>query len=56
MGINRVDRPMLIGRKLVEDHIASYGMVPHPDKLKEAIADAIHKTLLHESAYWIDDE
>lgn len=32
--------PMLRARRLVESHIAAYGMVPHPDKLKEAIATA----------------
>lgn len=25
-------------RQLVEDHIEAYGMVPHPDRMKEAIA------------------
>lgn len=35
---DRVDDPMRRARKLVEAHIADYGMVPHPDKLKEAIA------------------
>jgi hypothetical protein len=34
----RVDAPMSRARALVEAHIADYGMVPHPDKLKEAIA------------------
>lgn len=33
--------PMVKARKLVEDHIAAYGYVPHPDKLKEEIAIAI---------------
>lgn len=33
--------PMLCARKIVENHIAVYGMVPHPDKLKEAIASAL---------------
>jgi hypothetical protein len=33
--------PMLQARKIVEDHIAAYGMVPHPDKIKEEIATAI---------------
>lgn len=33
--------PMLRARKIVEDHIADYGYVPHPDKLKEAVADAL---------------
>lgn len=32
---------MLKARKLVEDHIEFYGMVPHPDKLKESIARAL---------------
>lgn len=31
---------MLRASRLVEAHIAAYGMVPHPDKLKEAIASA----------------
>jgi hypothetical protein len=34
----RVDAPMHRARALVEAHISDYGMVPHPDKLKEAIA------------------
>lgn len=33
-----VDGPMRRARALVEDHIATYGMVPHPDRIKEAIA------------------
>jgi hypothetical protein len=32
---------MMKARKLVEAHIESYGMVPHPDRLKEAIAALI---------------
>lgn|SRR3990167_2982296 len=32
--------PMLRARHLVEEHIRIWGMVPHPDKLKEAIATA----------------
>lgn len=32
---------MLTARRLVEDHIRDYGMVPHPDKLKERIAREI---------------
>lgn len=35
--------PMLQARKIVEDHIAAYGWVPHPDKIKEAIARALLK-------------
>ena len=34
----RVDGPMRRAREIVEAHIADYGMVPHPDKIKEAIA------------------
>ncbi|MCA1831194.1 MAG: hypothetical protein LC750_00340 [Actinobacteria bacterium] len=36
--IDRVDGPMVRARKLVEAHLAEFGMVPHPDKLKDAIA------------------
>lgn len=36
-----VRRAMLRARKIVEDHIAVFGMVPHPDKMKEAIAEAL---------------
>jgi hypothetical protein len=32
---------MLTARRIVEQHIETYGMVPHPDKLKEAIATKI---------------
>lgn len=32
---------MLTARRLVEEHIRIYGYVPHPDKLKEAIATEI---------------
>lgn len=32
---------MLIARKMVEDHIECYGMVPHPDRIKERIAGAL---------------
>jgi hypothetical protein len=32
---------MLTARRLVEAHIEAYGYVPHPDKLKEAIATEI---------------
>jgi hypothetical protein len=35
---DRTDGPMRRARALVEAHIADYGMVPHPDKIKEAIA------------------
>lgn len=35
------DDAMRRARALVEAHIADYGMVPHPDKMKEAIAEAI---------------
>lgn len=33
-----VNGPMRRARALVEAHINEYGMVPHPDKIKEAIA------------------
>jgi hypothetical protein len=33
-----VDGAMRRARRIVEEHIAAYGMVPHPDKMKEAIA------------------
>lgn len=33
-----VNGPMRRARALVEVHISEYGMVPHPDKIKEAIA------------------
>lgn len=36
--MDRNDGPMLRARKLVEDHIAAFGYVPHPDKIKDAIA------------------
>lgn len=36
-----IDGPMRRARKLVEDHIADFGMVPHPDKLKDAIAEEL---------------
>ena len=32
---------MLTARWIVENHIDVYGMVPHPDKMKEAIARAL---------------
>lgn len=32
------DGSMRRARQLVEDHIEAYGMVPHPDRIKEAIA------------------
>jgi hypothetical protein len=34
----RVDDHMTRARRLVEDHIEAYGMVPHPDRIKDAIA------------------
>jgi hypothetical protein len=34
----RADDHMTRARRLVEDHIEAYGMVPHPDRIKEAIA------------------
>jgi len=37
------DAPMRSARALVEAHITDYGMVPHPDKMKEAIAKAIRE-------------
>lgn len=39
--MDRIDGPMVKARKLVEEHIATYGFVPHPDKIKDAIAEAI---------------
>lgn len=48
--------PMLRARKLVEDHIAAYGYVPHPDKLKDAIAAELGFVQLaaipHRGALW----
>lgn len=35
------DDAMLIARKMVEDHIECYGMVPSPDRIKERIAGAL---------------
>jgi hypothetical protein len=35
------DDAMLIARKIVEDHIEFYGMVPHPDRIKERISRAL---------------
>jgi hypothetical protein len=35
------DDAMLTARKIVEDHIEFYGMVPHPDRMKERIAGAL---------------
>jgi hypothetical protein len=32
---------MLTACRLVEEHIRVYGYVPHPDKMKEAIAAAL---------------
>lgn len=37
------DGAMLIARRLVEDHIQAYGMVPHPDRMKDAIATVIRR-------------
>lgn len=37
--LTRVDDHMTRARRLVEDHISAYGMVPHPDRIKEAIAE-----------------
>jgi hypothetical protein len=34
-----IDDHMTRARRLVEDHISAYGMVPHPDRIKEAIAE-----------------
>lgn len=34
---------MLTARALVERHIFAFGYVPHPDKMKEAIADALSR-------------
>ena len=41
-----VNGAMTTARKIVEDHIAAYGMVPHPDKIKDAIAAEIGLTQL----------
>lgn len=35
----RLDDHMTRARRLVENHIEAYGMVPHPDRIKEAIAE-----------------
>lgn len=35
----RVDDHMMRARRLVENHIEAFGMVPHPDLIKDAIAD-----------------
>lgn len=40
------DQAMLSARRMVEDHIRAYGMVPHPDRLKEAIAAALRRAAL----------
>lgn len=37
------DTSMLRARALVEAHISEYGFVPHPDKIKEAIATELRK-------------
>ncbi len=39
------DRAMIAARLLVEDHIQEYGMVPHPDKMKEAIAKVLRDSV-----------
>lgn len=36
-----VNGPMRRARHLVEAHIEAYGMVPHPDRIKDAIATEI---------------
>lgn len=39
------DPAMLVARSVVEAHILHWGMVPHPDYLKEAIAAAIQRAV-----------
>lgn len=39
------DDAMMTARQLVENHIRIWGMVPHPDKMKEEIADALRLTM-----------
>lgn len=39
------DMIMRIARRVVEAHIQEYGMVPHPDKMKEAIAAVIRESV-----------
>jgi hypothetical protein len=39
--MNNNDASMLKARAIVEQHINDFGMVPHPDKIKEAIASAL---------------
>jgi hypothetical protein len=36
---HRIDDHMTRARRLVENHIEAFGMVPHPDLIKDAIAD-----------------
>lgn len=35
------DEAMLIARQIVENHSYHFGMVPHPDPLKDAIARSL---------------
>jgi hypothetical protein len=37
--VAKIDDHMTRARRLVENHIEAYGMVPHPDRIKEAIAE-----------------
>ena len=41
------EKTMLKARQIVERHIRDYGMVPHPDRLKEAIALALSHSRPH---------
>ena len=48
---------MVTARAVVEAHIEAYGMVPHPDRLKEAIAELLttgifRGTIDGQSGYW----
>jgi hypothetical protein len=48
---------MKVARAVVEAHIENYGMVPHPDRLKEAIAELLttgifRGTIDGQSGYW----
>jgi uncharacterized small protein (DUF1192 family) len=36
-----MNEAMLTARKLVEEHISAYGYIPHPDKIKDAVAAEI---------------
>ena len=39
------DDAMKVARAIVEAHINTWGMVPHPDYLKEAIAASLRKVV-----------